>query len=307
MSQRALRLPRSQPHYRGRFAPSPTGPLHLGSLIAALASFLDARYCGGVWLVRMEDLDPPREEPGAAASILLSLQCHGLRWDEEVMYQSTRGEAYSTALSALAHGGDLFACSCTRAMLDADGVCRGDCRARQRELTDPVAMRVSVPADYTMQFMDLLQGSQCVAPGGLQRDFVVRRRDGLTAYQLAVVVDDAGQGITHVVRGSDLLDSTPRQIFLQQQLGYATPRYCHLPVITTLQGQKFSKQSHAPALDNDNAVHNLRSALRFLGQHPPPDALTSVDDVLAHAIEYWRLECVPAALAIPADSIGVVA
>lgn len=298
-------MPRSKPLYRGRFAPSPTGPLHLGSLIAALASFLDARHCGGHWLVRMEDLDPPREEPGAAASILRSLQHHGLLWDEDVMYQSTRGDAYAAALSTLAQNGLLFACDCTRALLDADGVCRGDCRARQRDIAGRGAIRVAVPADCTIQFTDLLQESQPVASGVLPYDFVVRRRDGLTAYQLAVVVDDAGQGITHVMRGSDLLDSTPRQIYLQQQLGYNTPRYCHLPVITTAQGQKFSKQNHAPALVDDSAVRNLRSALRFLGQHPPPDALTSVDDVLAHAIRHWALARVPSALAIRADRIGL--
>ena len=295
-------MPPSRPQYRGRFAPSPTGPLHLGSLIAALASFLDARHCGGVWLVRMEDLDPPREEPGAAASILRSLQRHGLCWDEEVMYQSTRGDAYSAALSVLSQQGALFRCDCTRATLDADGVCRGNCRERQGDIAGGGAIRVSVPADHTVTFTDLLQGSQS---GALPRDFVVRRRDRLTAYQLAVVVDDAAQGITHVVRGSDLLDSTPRQIFLQQKLGYATPRYCHLPVITTAQGQKFSKQNHAPALVDDNAVYNLCDALRFLGQHPPADALTRIEDVLAHAIEHWTLARVPAALALPAASIGL--
>lgn len=250
----------------------------------------------------MEDLDPPREEPGAAARILQSLQRHGLHWDEAVMYQSARGNAYSAALSALSQLGALFVCDCTRAMLDADGVCRGNCRERQEELADSGAIRVSVPANATVTFTDLLQGSQAIA---LPSDFVVRRRDQLTAYQLAVVVDDAAQGITHVVRGSDLLDSTPRQIFLQQSLGYLTPVYCHLPVITTAQGQKLSKQNHAPALVDENAVNNLRDALRFLGQHPPANSLTHTDDVLAHAIEHWNLARVPAAMALPAISIGL--
>lgn len=295
-------MPASRPQYRGRFAPSPTGPLHLGSLIAALASFLDARHCGGVWLVRMEDLDPPREEPGAAARILQSLQRHGLYWDEAVMYQSARGNAYSAALSALSQLGALFACDCTRAMLDTDGVCRGNCRARQEELTDSGAIRAWVTANAAVTFTDLLQGSQASA---LPSDFVVRRRDQLTAYQLAVVVDDAAQGITHVVRGSDLLDSTPRQIYLQRSLGYITPLYCHLPVITTTQGQKLSKQNHAPALVDENAVTNLRYALRFLGQHPPANTLTQTVDVLAHAIEHWELAHVPAAMSRPATSIGL--
>lgn len=252
----------------------------------------------------MEDLDPPREEPGAAASILLSLQSHGLHWDEAVLYQSTRGQAYTTALSALAQGGKLFTCDCTRAMLDGDG-CSGNCRSRQQAIAGRGAIRVSVPADYTTQFTDLVQGSQQADTGALQRDFVVRRKDGLTAYQLAVVVDDAEQGITHVVRGSDLLDSTPRQIFLQQQLGYTTPLYCHVPVITTAQGQKFSKQNHAPALLNDNAAPNLRHALRFLGQRTPPDALTHIEDILAYATRHWTLARVPAALAIAVDSPGL--
>ncbi len=292
-------MPRPRQQYRGRFAPSPTGPLHLGSLIAALASFLDARRHNGCWLVRMEDLDPPREVPGAAADILCSLQHHGLHWDEEVMYQSTRADVYATALATL---DTLFTCDCSRAMLDADGACRGKCRGRQREIAGRGAVRVSVPAACAIQFTDRLQGPMVVALGAVQPDFVVQRRDGLTAYQLAVVVDDAAQDITHVVRGSDLLTSTPRQIFLQQQLGYSTPHYCHVPVITTLRGQKFSKQNHAPALANEFAAHNLRHALRFLGQCPPPDSLTCVERILAHAVEHWRLTDVPATLAIAADS-----
>jgi glutamyl-Q tRNA(Asp) synthetase len=291
--------------YRGRFAPSPTGPLHMGSLITALASFLDARHCGGHWLVRMEDLDPPREDPDAADSILHSLQCHGLLWDEAVLYQSTRSTTYTEALAVLAEGGRLFSCDCTRAILEGDGACRGDCRARQTQIPEPRALRIAVPPDCEIQFTDLLQGPQHTALGQSLRDFVVRRKDGLHAYQLAVVVDDAAQGITHVVRGSDLLDSTPRQIFLQQLLAYATPRYCHLPVITTRQGQKFSKQNCAPALDDDQPDHNLRRALRFLQQRDPPSNLTGVEPLLVYAIENWSLQQVPATLAIPAASIGL--
>lgn len=276
----------------------------MGSLIAALASFLDARHCGGRWLVRMEDLDPPREEPGAAASILLSLQSHGLHWDEDVMYQSTRGGAYAAALSQLAQRDTLFTCDCTRAMLDAEGVCRGDCRARQQDMAGRGAIRAAVPADCSIRFTDCLQGVQHIALGTVQRDFIVRRKDGLTAYQLAVVVDDAEQGVTHVVRGSDLLDSTPRQIFLQQQLGYATPAYCHVPVITTAQGQKFSKQNHAPALSNEYAEKNVRRALRFLRQEPPPASLRHVDEVLEFAITHWALARVPNAMAIAAGTLG---
>jgi glutamyl-Q tRNA(Asp) synthetase len=277
----------------------------MGSLIAALASFLDARHHGGAWLVRMEDLDPPREEPGAADSILNSLQCHGLLWNEAVLYQSTRSAAYSDAMAILAATGLLFACDCSRTILDADGSCRGACRERQQSLSDSRAIRTAVPRDCEIAFTDLLQGPQHTVLGQSLTDFVVRRKDGLHAYQLAVVVDDAAQGITHVVRGSDLLDSTPRQIFLQQRLAYATPRYCHLPVIVTARGHKFSKQNHAPALENDQPVHNLRCALRFLQQREPPAQLTRVEPLLAYAIENWSLQRIPATMAIPATSIGL--
>ncbi|HEY6132241.1 MAG TPA: tRNA glutamyl-Q(34) synthetase GluQRS [Halioglobus sp.] len=298
-------MPRTETVYRGRFAPSPTGPLHLGSLITALASYLDARHCDGTWLVRMEDLDPPREEPGAAGSILNSLQCHGLYWDESVLYQSTRSVAYNAALTALARDNHLYTCDCSRAIQGVDGACGGDCRTRQQAITRPSTTRTAVPPDCEITFTDLLQGQQRIALGKSLPDFVLQRRDGLYAYQLAVVVDDAAQGITHVVRGSDLLDSTPRQIFLQQQLAYPTPQYCHLPVITTGQGQKFSKQNLAPALDNNEPAHNLRCALRFLQQRIPPVEITEVEHLLAFAIEHWSLQQVPANLAIAAASIGM--
>ena len=298
-------MPDSGTLYRGRFAPSPTGPLHLGSLIAALASFLDARYCGGRWLLRIEDLDPPREQPGAATSILQSLHCHGLHWDEDVLYQSTRAAAYEAALTRLAQGGHLFSCDCTRATLGPDGTCQRHCRDRRTPIAARCALRASVPADCRILFDDILQGPQRTALGTTGADFVVKRKDGLYAYQLAVVVDDAEQGITHIVRGCDLLDSTPRQVFLQQQLEYPTPQYCHLPVITTRQGQKFSKQNLAPALVNEDAVHNLRCALRFLHQSEPPAELASVEQVLAHAIDHWALQRVPAVAAIPAATLGL--
>lgn len=300
-------MPRTNTLYRGRFAPSPTGPLHLGSLITALASFLDARHCGGQWLVRMEDLDPPREEPGAAASILKSLQRHGLFWDEEVLYQSTRTADYTIALNELARAGRLFSCDCTRAMLAPEGTCCGHCRARQTDIRSPHASRITGQPGCRIQFTDLLQGPQLTALGESSADFVVRRKDGLHAYQLAVVVDDAAQGITHVVRGSDLLDSTPRQILLQQLLSYPTPRYCHLPVITTHRGQKFSKQNRSAALVDNDAAHNLRCALRFLQQSEPPAALATATQVLDYAIKYWDLSRVPATMAIPAASIGLEA
>ena len=253
----------------------------------------------------MEDLDPPREEPGAAQSILHSLQCHGLHWDEPLLYQSTRAKAYARGLDALAAAGHLFHCDCTRAMLGPDGACCGRCRPRQDEVSPPRSSRVSVPPNYSIHFEDQVQGQQ-VTPLGLNTpDFVVKRKDGLDAYQLAVVIDDAEQGITHIVRGSDLLDSSPRQIFLQHLLGYTTPRYCHLPVITTGQGQKFSKQNHAPALDNNHATGNLCHALRFLHQQEPPSATDSIESILAFAAAHWAPQRIPAVLAIPAASIGI--
>ncbi len=290
----------TDPPYRGRFAPSPTGPLHLGSLIAALASYLDAHHNGGTWLVRMEDLDPPREETGAARRILSSLVNHGLHWDGDALFQSRRDGAYAAALGELAAGGRLFSCDCTRALLGPDGACRGHCRTRQGQLSEPAATRIAVPPECHIRFTDRIQGIVDTALGADVPDFVVRRKDGLDAYQLAVVVDDAWQGITHIVRGSDLLDSTARQIFLQQVLGYPTPQYSHLPVITDGAGQKFSKQNHAPALDDHNAPANLRTALRFLRQSEPPVALGTAGKILAFASQHWAPGKIPPALSITA-------
>jgi len=298
-------VPGKDTTYRGRFAPSPTGPLHLGSLIAALASYLDARRHGGAWLVRMEDLDPPREEPGAADSILRSLDHHGLHWDGDVLYQSSRSETYAHALALLGETGLVFACDCSRAILGAGGNCQGNCRHRQAQISGARAIRVRVPTDCRIDFTDRLQGPQHIALGAALHDFVVRRRDGLYAYQLAVVVDDAAQGITHVLRGSDLLDSTARQVFLQQSLQLPTPSYGHLPVITNSEGRKFSKQNLSPPLDDTRALSNLRRALRFLHQPEPPAALVGTAELLAWAAARWALERVPPILAIPAHSLDL--
>lgn len=297
-------MPGANPHYRGRFAPSPTGPLHLGSLIAALASYLDARQAGGTWLVRMEDLDPPREEPGAARRILNSLRYHGLDWDEPVMWQGGRAAAYRQALERLAAGHHLFHCDCSRAVLGPGGACARHCRQRQAAIRRPFALRVAVPADCRIHVEDRIQGSRDSALGGEFPDFVVRRRDGLDAYQLAVVVDDHAQGISHVVRGSDLLDSTPRQIFLQNLLGLPTPDYCHVPVITDAAGQKFSKQNHAPPIDDHQPATNLRRALAFLHQEPPPPELVDSGPLLAFAVSRWQPARIPRVEAIPTTSQG---
>jgi glutamyl-Q tRNA(Asp) synthetase len=274
----------------------------MGSLLAALASFLDARQNDGRWLVRMEDLDPPREEAGAARRILGSLQSHGLHWDGEVLFQSRRGTAYAAALEQLATAGLLFCCGCTRALLGPDGACCGNCRERQRLLAGPTTTRVAVPPSCHIEFADQIQGLVATALGAEAADFVVKRKDGLIAYQLAVVVDDAWQGISHVVRGSDLLDSTPRQIFLQQLLGHPTPRYSHIPVITDGTGQKLSKQNHAAALDDQQAPANLRAALRLLHQREPPPALGTTGEILAFATRCWAPGNIPAVLSISAIS-----
>lgn len=288
--------------YRGRFAPSPTGPLHQGSLIAALASYLDARHHGGAWLLRMEDLDPPREEPGAAQRILNSLQSHGLLWDEEALWQGQRHAAYAQALEQLWADNHLFYCDCTRQMLGPEGACCGDCRRRQGSIASPAATRINVPPSTHIHFTDRIQGEQSTGLGQALPDFVVKRKDGLDAYQLAVVVDDAWQGVSHVLRGSDLLGSTARQVFLQQTLGHPTPAYCHIPVITDTAGQKLSKQNHAPALDDSQAPANLRTALDFLCQDAPPAMLNTTGDILAFAVEHWAPQKIPAVMSIASTS-----
>lgn len=292
--------------YRGRFAPSPTGPLHLGSLIAALASYLDARSAGGVWLVRMEDLDPPREAPGAADSILNSLQRHGLYWDEDVLFQSTRAAYYDAALQQLMDQGALFACNCTRAEMGAGSSCCGRCQQREADTASPYALRVAVAADRSVAFDDLLQGPQLSNCAAALSDFVVRRKDNLYAYQLAVVVDDHAQGITDIVRGSDLLDSTPRQIYLQQLLHYPTPAYLHIPVIANAQGQKLSKQNHAPPLEDADACANLRRALQFLGQPAPAADMQHPGEILAYATAHWSRLSLPAVMARTAAEAGLL-
>ncbi|PTY38627.1 tRNA glutamyl-Q(34) synthetase GluQRS [Saccharospirillum sp. MSK14-1] len=249
--------------YRGRFAPSPTGPLHLGSLVAALVSYLDARERDGVWLVRIEDLDPPREQPGAADAILRSLNAHGLHWDENVRYQSQRGDAYLAALEYLAAADQLFWCRCSRKQLADHRVYPGTCRAC-RQPRDDAAIRWQVP-NHRERFADRYQGEQSVDLATELGDVVLRRRDGPFAYQLAVTVDDIDQGITEVVRGIDLLDSTPWQRALFRCLGATPPHYAHFPVLIGANGQKLSKQNHAPALNDDQPSANLQQALRQLG------------------------------------------
>lgn len=295
--------------YRGRFAPSPTGPLHFGSLVAALASCLDARAHGGEWLVRMEDVDTPRNVPGAADDILRTLEAFGFVWDGPVLYQSTRLAAYDEVLEQLKSVGLAYACGCSRkeiaelAMRPAvDGglVYPGRCRAGLAPEQQARAWRLLVD-NREMAFDDRLQGRIAQHLESDVGDFVLRRADGLFAYQLAVAVDDHFQGISDVVRGADLLASTPRQIWLQRCLGYAVPRYAHLPVATNPAGEKWSKQTLAPALPAAQAAAELVRALNFLGQHAPAAlAQASVAEVWRWALAHWSFANIPRCPAISA-------
>ena len=279
----------TSPRYIGRFAPSPTGPLHIGSLISALASYLDAKANSGLWLLRMEDLDPPREMPGAAEQIIECLQQHHLQWDDDILWQSQRHNIYHQTVEQLLTERKAFYCTCSRADLQqSGGIYNGHCRGQQQPPKQANAIRLQVP-DQALGFDDQIQQHFNQHLQQDVGDFVIRRKDSLFAYQLAVVVDDAHQQVTHVVRGSDLLDSTPRQIFLQQQLGLATPHYCHLPVVTNEQGQKLSKQTYAKALSADDAPGNLLKALFFLQQTLPPKSIQQDCRAILHwAIEHWQ-------------------
>lgn len=296
-------MPDSPVRYIGRFAPSPTGPLHFGSLLGALASFLDARAQRGSWLVRIEDIDPPREVAGAAADILNCLQAHGLHWDGEVCYQSQRSAIYHKAIERLLRDGSAFFCTCSRSELaQHGGIYTGRCRNCRERPAAACAVRLRTDAG-DIAFSDHIQGSVVQNMAREVGDFVLLRKEGLPAYQLAVVIDDAAQGITHVVRGSDLLDSTARQIFLQHCLDLPTPQYAHIPVIANDAGQKLSKQTFATALDNGAALENLLAALEFLGQRlPGTDHRQSIDTLLAWAVAHWRIDSVPRRLQLcPAD------
>lgn len=283
--------------YRGRFAPSPTGPLHFGSLVTALGSYLQARSQGGEWLVRMEDLDRPREVEGAADDILRTLEACGLEWDGEVMYQSQRDSAYLAAAQQLQAQGHVYPCGCSRkAIAEACAALGlpptlypGTCRDGLAPGQQPRMLRLRVQ-DAPQTFVDGLQGSQAQNLAREVGDFVVRRADHLFAYQLAVVVDDAEQGITEIVRGSDLLDSTPRQIFLQNLLSYPQPNYVHLPLALNADGEKLSKQTFAPSIKKSQLIAALWQALEFLGQQPPAALRHSPkNELLSWALANWQL------------------
>lgn len=286
--------------YIGRFAPSPTGPLHFGSLVSALASYLDAKANGGQWLVRMEDLDPPREQAGAASAILHCLDEHGLQWDGEIIYQSQRSHAYQACLDALLHAGLAYPCTCSRQDLASmGGIYDGRCRTRSPASGQICALRLKLydltnqPTDDLIQFEDLIQGSQTQNLRSGAGDQILKRRDGFFAYQLAVVVDDIAQGITHIIRGSDLLEVTGRQLFFFGLLNAPLPQFGHVPLAMQANGQKLSKQNHAKAIDSKLASRNLWRGLEFLGQNPPAalaDASTS--ECLDWALHHWQRQAV---------------
>lgn len=294
--------------YRGRFAPSPTGPLHFGSLVAAVGSRADARARGGEWLVRIEDLDAPRESPGAADAILRTLEALGMWWDGAVMYQSRRADAYRAALARLTSAGLAYPCGCSRKEI-ADSALRfgddaatrddppreriypGTCRNGLAPGRVPRAIRCRVN-DRPIEFEDAVQGVVRQRLAQEVGDFVLLRADCIFAYQLAVVVDDAEQGVTDVVRGADLLESTPRQIQLQRALGFPVPRYCHLPVATDTRGDKLSKQTRAAPIDPGHPVEALARALAFLGHAPPPE-LGDVAELWAWASRNWNRARIP--------------
>jgi len=282
--------------YVGRFAPSPSGPLHFGSLVAAVGSYLDAKSHQGAWLLRIEDIDPPREIPGAANKILSTLEQFGFQWDRTVLYQSTRQEAYETALKELANSGHTYRCSCSRKQISEQGVAGlegiiypGTCRKKtiKQSLIEARTIRL-LTNNRSIRFTDRICGLQKQSLNQDIGDFVIRRADGFVAYQIAVVVDDAYQNITHVVRGADLLTSTPRQIYLQSLLNLATPTYAHLPLVLDNQGKKLSKQDLAKPVDTRKPVETLVLALQFLKQTTPSTTAIGLDEFWEFSIRNWN-------------------
>lgn len=297
--------------YVGRFAPSPTGPLHFGSLVAATASYLQARAHNGRWLLRIEDIDPPREQVGATDLIMSALDRYGFQWDDQVIFQSCRLDEHGTAIQTLLDNGLAYPCGCSRRDLkDAPrgplgpiypGTCRAGCTATE------TAIRLRT-TDEPIVFLDALQGSQAQNLELESGDFVIRRRDGLIAYHLAVVVDDAIDGVTEVVRGIDLMDSTPRQIWLQRLLGYRTPNYAHIPVVTHPNGDKLSKLTGAPGIPMRDVTRVLCAALVALQQKPPLSLQQSgLAELWQWAIDNWHIRALQGQTAVNTNSPALAA
>lgn len=282
----------------GRFAPSPTGALHFGSLVAATASYLQVRQARGRWLLRIEDLDKPREQTGATAQIIQTLRAFAFEWDGEIVLQSQRQDAYYHALHQLTPF--VYACDCSRKLLQQSGrlgaygwIYPNTCRHKQLA-PEHLALRLQTP-DQVWQFTDLIRGHYAQNLAQEIGDFVILRADRIFAYQLAVVVDDAYQGINQIVRGADLLDNTPRQLYLQHLLGFAQPTYAHVPLaIDSKTGQKLSKQNLAPAIDAKTSISTLIQVLRFLGQNPPAATdISQLSELWDWAIAHWSIQAVP--------------
>lgn len=279
--------------YVGRFAPSPSGPLHFGSLIAAVGSYLQAKANQGTWLVRIEDLDPPREVVGAAANILTTLEAFGLHWDHEVIYQSQRTTAYQEAIAELSQQGLTYFCNCTRKQIHAQGTFyQGQCKHKQLA-ADNAALRLTTTVPVN-DFFDELHGKIEINKQLAAEDFIIHRKDGFFAYNLAVVVDDIYQGITEVVRGADLIEPTGRQLYLFNKLSQPAPAYLHLPLVSNADGSKLSKQNHAPGLDNNQAKDELIAALKFLAlpvHHELHDL--SIPELLEWGTAHWSVKNLP--------------
>lgn len=270
--------------YLGRFAPSPTGALHQGSLVAALASFLDARHHGGSWSLRFDDIDPPRQVPGSVESITDALSRHGLVSDSPSQFQSHHSDRYIAALDRLRDHQATFVCRCTRATLASDGACIADCESQNHS---EGSIRLKSRQGVLPDFVDICS-EQRISPAPYPANFVLRRRDGLFAYQLATAIDDALDGFTHVIRGGDLQGSTHRQLYIQRLLSLESPQYGHITIVKDDEGIKLSKQTGAKPISNTEPVANIRSALALLNQQPPPSNRQTVSDLLAWAITHWN-------------------
>jgi glutamyl-Q tRNA(Asp) synthetase len=290
---RPLNLSDTNTQYRGRFAPSPSGFLHFGSLIAALASYLHAKSQQGLWLIRIEDIDPPREKLGASSAILATLEAYGLHWDESVLYQSQQTELYQDVLNQLAKQKLTYNCQCTRAQIKAQGgVYQGQCRNKNLSQQNNATRLHNQQAIF--HFNDVIQGNYDCQQELAQEDFILVRKDGLFAYQLAVVVDDIYQNINHVIRGCDLLEPTARQLSFYKQLGYQAPRFGHIPLAVTELDLKLSKQNKAAAIDDNNPAPALIAALNFLGQNAPHELYGySAEQIIEWAIKHWSTESIP--------------
>ncbi|CAH9056130.1 Glutamyl-Q tRNA(Asp) synthetase [Pseudoalteromonas sp. CIP111854] len=283
----------NQGSYRGRFAPSPSGPLHFGSLVAALASYLAAKSQQGQWLVRIEDIDTPRVVKGADSDILHTLEAYGLYWDDSVVYQSQRHSLYEDALYQLQQQSIVYACQCTRKEIkQRGGLYDNHCKELNLPLLkNALRLQQHFPVE---SFNDQVQGRIKIPKDIAFEDYIIKRRDGLFAYQLVVVLDDIDQGITHVVRGADLLEPTARQLGLFQQLKQRAPHYAHIPLVVAKPGFKLSKQNHAPAIDKQNPVPATLAALRFLGIIPPPELATaSIEEILTWAVNAFSFHSIP--------------